>query len=146
VRQLQEKALTDDKCQLGVAFVTFVNRETAQMAAQCVIRHDDLFHPVAKRWVCDPAPCPETVNWEKLHVSHLQRWIVSALVNVATFFLIFFWMIPVSFAASISNLTTLQQVEMLKHFEVLLILLFISSFFSGLSFSRSSRQCFASCN
>ncbi len=99
-----------ESAESGACFVTFKDRKTAQVAAQVVLKHTPLYYPIQKSWVSDAAPAPTTVLWENLHVSHIVRWLISLGVNVATFLLIFFWMIPIGFASSISNLTVLSQV------------------------------------
>jgi calcium permeable stress-gated cation channel len=106
----QEQQQPSDLKDTGCAFVTFADRVTAQVAAQCVLKHDSLLHPLMKSWACDAAPAPMTVLWKNLWVPHMLRWMLSLAVNAATFVLIFFWMIPVGFASSVSNLTTLSQV------------------------------------
>ncbi len=81
-------------------------RAAAQMAAQSVWRHQQqpVRHPLVKQWITEYAVAPEVVNWPKLHVTHTERWFRKLLVNVLTFFLVFFWMIPVVFASGLANL------------------------------------------
>jgi hypothetical protein len=94
----------------GCCFVTFKDRVTAQVAAQSILKHDTLKHPLMKAWVCDPgissflvctfllvnylaAPSPQTVLWHNLWVPHLLRWFVGFLQwkqNFKSFFFFFF--------------------------------------------------------
>jgi RNA recognition motif-containing protein len=53
------------------------------------------------------APMPESILWDNLNVEFYQRWLRSCVVNVLTFLLIFFWMIPIGFAVTVSNLNNL---------------------------------------
>ena len=52
---------------------------------------------------------PETILWDNLNIEFAQRWARACVVNVVTFLLIFFWMIPIGFAVSISNLDNLMK-------------------------------------
>ncbi len=79
-------------------------RAEAQKAAQSVLRHRDQKHPLDKTWVTQLAPAPDTVNWDKLSVTHVARWVRRLIVNILTFLLVFFWMVPVAFASSLANL------------------------------------------
>ncbi len=93
-----------------VAFVTFKTIVAAQMASQVVLTEQQFQHPLEKQMIVEPAPAPETVAWKALHVSHMNRFVRCIFVNIVTFLLIFFWMIPVAFASSLANLTTLTAV------------------------------------
>lgn len=125
----------------GTAFVLFKDRITAQLAvrAQTNFKAIDYRYPLQKSWNVDPAPSLRTVNWEWLHVPHMDRWIRSLIVNAATLLLIFFWMVPVTFVASFTNLQTLSRVPVFSWLLPLVelwpvLLAFIEGFLPGLAF------------
>ncbi len=62
------------------------------------------------RWLVEGAPLPKDVQWGNLHVSSRQGLLRSVLVLVATFWLVLFWSIPVSFLGSLRNLATVPFV------------------------------------
>lgn len=68
----------------------------------------------------DPAPERPDINWVKLGVGHYSRLARSVLINVMTFLLVFFWMIPVTFVSGLCNLGTLSSLKVL-YCELLLI-------------------------
>ena len=88
------------------AFITFTDSNTAKMAVNHNYNTD-----------CDSSLCktnmasvPECAEWTSIGLSFASRAIRKTLVAVATFLLIFFWMIPVVFASSLCNLTTLTSI------------------------------------
>jgi membrane glycosyltransferase len=93
-----------------VAFVTFKSIVTAQMASQVVMTEQQFKHPLEKQMIVEPAPAPESVAWKALHVTHMNRFVRCVIVNILTFLLIFFWMIPVAFASGLASFTTLSAV------------------------------------
>jgi hypothetical protein len=118
-RLLEETAICETKTQRAVheakyagvaAFVTFKSIAAAQLASQTVFAEQLFKQPLEKQMIVEPAPAPETVAWKALHVTHLSRFIRCVIVNILTFLLIFFWMIPVAFASSLANLTTLSTI------------------------------------
>lgn len=97
----------DTKKRLPVLFVTFADIITAQKAAQCLIRTAPLKLCLQESWKVDRAPPPASVNWRALRIGYLERFVREIVVLVATVLLVFFWAIPVTFAASLANLTVL---------------------------------------
>lgn len=65
--------------------------------------------PHALRWRVSQAPEPEEVVWKNLHIPAWQRAIRRGVVAVLTFLLIVFYMIPISFVASLTTLENLEE-------------------------------------
>merc|ERR1711991_985359 len=104
--------MVDTEYEAGVGFVCFKDTATAKIAASTLV-HEAITSKkscIDQYWAVEPAPHPKTVDWSALRVNHVPRWIRSLIVNIVTFLLIFFWMIPVTFAASLANLQTLSTV------------------------------------
>jgi uncharacterized membrane protein YkgB len=131
-----QRAVHEAKYAGVAAFVTFKSIAAAQMASQTVLSEQLFQQPLEKQMIVEPAPAPEAVAWKALHVTHLSRFVRCVIVNIATFLLIFFWMIPVAFASSLANLTTLSTI-----LPFLVPILSISAFIKVLRFS--SRVAFA---
>eukprot|EP00041_Stephanoeca_diplocostata_P034560 m.1184672 g.1184672 ORF g.1184672 m.1184672 type:complete len:805 (+) comp24542_c0_seq2:135-2549(+) len=55
------------------------------------------------------APEPRDVYWPNLKLTHKQRALRTLLVSAATFWLVFFWVIPVTFVASLTTLSALSR-------------------------------------
>lgn len=106
IAELNE-SITAEQKELGPAFpsafVTFKTYDGAATAAQmCQSPKPFLFT------VC-PAPAPGDVFWVNLKLGYKERLIRSSLVTAATFFLISFFMIPVTAVSVLTNLETLEQ-------------------------------------
>ena len=100
-----------EKYGTGVAFVTFKDIRTAQLAAQSQLFEGHLGNnPLAKSWVVDYAPSPPGVQWSHLRIGHKSRLIRCIIVSIATAALVFLWTIPIVFASGFSNLDTLLTV------------------------------------
>lgn len=99
VKEMQKKA----PAVLPAAFVTFSSTYSA--IACCHFDHGD--QPFG--WQCKLAPEPRDVFWTNLHHSRYSRLIRQTLVACAVFMLVFFWMIPVGFVATLSTLDQLAK-------------------------------------
>ena len=74
-----------EKYGTGVAFVTFKDIASAQLAAQSQLFEGHLGNnPLAKSWVVDYAPSPLGVQWLALRIGHMSRFIRCIFVNIAT--------------------------------------------------------------
>jgi hypothetical protein len=102
-----EQKRTRQDLEQDAAFVIFNDRRSATEASQAV------HAPHALRWKVSQAPEPEEVNWNALHIPSWNRATRRTLVNILTFFLVIFYMIPIAFVAS---LTTLENLEKLLPF------------------------------
>ena len=87
------------------AFVTFTDSNTAKLAVNHNYDNNDT--NLCKTSI---ASVPECVEWKSIGLTFASRTIRKTLVAISTFFLIFFWMIPVVFASSLCNLTTLTSI------------------------------------
>lgn len=98
-----EQRHTLQEMQQAAAFVIFSDRRSAAEASQVV------HAPHALRWRVSQAPEPEEVVWKNLHIPAWQRAIRRGVVAVLTFLLIVFYMIPISFVASLTTLENLEE-------------------------------------
>eukprot|EP00042_Codosiga_hollandica_P056903 m.832104 g.832104 ORF g.832104 m.832104 type:complete len:786 (+) comp59457_c0_seq5:31-2388(+) len=102
VRTKQDEFESNPKA-FGVAFVTFQTLKQAAYAQQCVV--SGLPH----LWETHGAVEPRNVLWTNLSLSTLvlsiRHWAALAIV----FFLIFFFMIPIAFVQSLTNLEALGE-------------------------------------
>eukprot|EP01112_Ceratiomyxa_fruticulosa_P018854 TRINITY_DN6089_c0_g1_i1.p1 TRINITY_DN6089_c0_g1~~TRINITY_DN6089_c0_g1_i1.p1 ORF type:complete len:717 (+),score=110.11 TRINITY_DN6089_c0_g1_i1:307-2457(+) len=87
--------------QAPASFVTFPSISEANNFV------NNVHHPVTLR--VTKAPYVNDVRWASFGVSTLQRNLFTALVIVATFFLLFFWAIPVAFVQGLANLDALGR-------------------------------------
>ena len=98
------------KEECGTAFVIFKDRLTAMCASQSIFDYKTYVQPFQASWIIDQAPAPECVIWENLSKSRLNALIRSLVIGIITVLLVVFWMIPIGFASSISNLSMLTRV------------------------------------
>ncbi|GAM17713.1 hypothetical protein SAMD00019534_008880 [Acytostelium subglobosum LB1] len=87
-------------------FAVFNHRSNAKITLQTIM---DKKYPY--KMVTYPAPDPYDVYWKNAGISYksfLQRTLV---VSIFIFFLVFFWMVPITFISGFSNIATLQKVK-----------------------------------
>ncbi|EGC33329.1 hypothetical protein DICPUDRAFT_88828 [Dictyostelium purpureum] len=89
----------------GTGFVVFNQRQIQKEMVQTIM-HEKYQSQFSRYY----APDPNDVFWPNIHIGLKQYYIRLLLVSVFTFFLIFFWMIPVAFLSGFSNLGTLAKV------------------------------------
>ena len=100
LEKLQQEALDQP---VAAAIVTFNSRKTAVLAGQSLHALD------GNLWLTSPAEEPEAMVWSNLSLKKGQRYTASKLVTVVLILLIFFWMIPVFFVASLTTLSNLEK-------------------------------------
>ncbi len=71
-------------------------------------RPQSVFSSEPSEWTVIAAPEPRDVHWDNCRMPHASRDIRTRLFDFATFMLVLFWTIPVTFVAS---LTTLQNLS-----------------------------------
>ncbi|MCO5582898.1 hypothetical protein L7F22_036800 [Adiantum nelumboides] len=119
----QTKVLEDPKALLPVAFVSFKGRWGAAVAAQT----QQTKNPTV--WLTEWAPEPRDVYWRNLSIPFVELTIRKLVMAVAFFFLLFFFMIPITFVQSLANLNGLsQKISFLKPVQEMK---FVSSFLQG---------------
>eukprot|EP00002_Diphylleia_rotans_P030846 TRINITY_DN6381_c0_g1_i2.p1 TRINITY_DN6381_c0_g1~~TRINITY_DN6381_c0_g1_i2.p1 ORF type:complete len:671 (+),score=105.10 TRINITY_DN6381_c0_g1_i2:52-2064(+) len=87
----------------GTAFITFSDALSAISASQSVHHYDSL------NWVVSSAPQAEDIYWENINVQSTQRYVLTLLGEAVTFLVIFFYAIPISFIAALSNSEALSE-------------------------------------
>ncbi|XP_046854082.1 CSC1-like protein At1g62320 isoform X2 [Xenia sp. Carnegie-2017] len=88
---------------LRAAIVTFKTLRDACIASQ-VLWQAKPYHTMIQ-----PAPEYRNIIWENLGLSLFFGWLRWVIITVLLFFLVVFWMIPVSFVQSLVTLESLQK-------------------------------------
>ncbi|KAI8851222.1 hypothetical protein BC829DRAFT_441663 [Chytridium lagenaria] len=91
------------------AFVTFSSQRAAQIASQVLLYTTHNPYSMAIRL----APAPQDIIWSALSMHPLRRSIQSAIVAILATVLTFFWTVPASFVASLTNLDSVAKVPTL---------------------------------
>eukprot|EP00250_Pteridium_aquilinum_P020870 c24973_g1_i1 orf=201-2528(+) len=99
----REHVMDDPKAVLPVAFVSFKGRWGAAVAAQT----QQTKNPTV--WLTGWAPEPSDVYWPNLAIPFVELTIRQLFMRIALFFLVFFFMIPISFVQSLANLDNISQ-------------------------------------
>eukprot|EP00123_Amoebidium_parasiticum_P000769 comp11670_c0_seq1/m.6194 comp11670_c0_seq1/g.6194 ORF comp11670_c0_seq1/g.6194 comp11670_c0_seq1/m.6194 type:complete len:776 (-) comp11670_c0_seq1:261-2588(-) len=86
----------------GSGFVTFMDLSAAAASVQMLHAQD------SEAFLAVPAPEPCDVYWPNLSIPTRVKLVRTVLVAVATFFLVFFYMIPV---AAVQGLTSMQALS-----------------------------------
>ncbi|KAI5076553.1 hypothetical protein GOP47_0008618 [Adiantum capillus-veneris] len=123
IKTERKKVLDDPKALLPVAFVSFKGRWGAAVAAQT----QQTKNPTV--WLTEWAPEPRDVYWRNLSIPVVELTIRKLVMAVAFFFLLFFFMIPITFVQSLANLKGLsEKISFLKPIQDMK---FVSSFLQG---------------
>ncbi|CAO2839700.1 unnamed protein product [Amaranthus hypochondriacus] len=106
----RERVLNDPEAILPAAFVSFKSRWGAAVCAQT----QQSSNPTI--WLTDWASEPRDVYWDNLAIPYVELNIRRLLMAVALFFLIFFFMVPITFVQSLANIDGIEKVfPFLKH-------------------------------
>ena len=97
------RVLKDPKAILPVAFVSFKGRWGAAVAAQT----QQTKNPTT--WLTQWAPEPSDVYWPNLSIPFVQITIRRLVMAILVFFLLFFFMIPITFVQSLANMDKLSN-------------------------------------
>ena len=92
-----------DNPALGSAFVAFGDLRSA-MNAQLVQHHTD-----ARSFTVKPCPSPADVVWHNVGMPARSRFTRKLLIMAASFWLIFFWTVPVGLITSFSQFDNLVR-------------------------------------
>ncbi|KAK9733554.1 hypothetical protein RND81_04G074900 [Saponaria officinalis] len=99
----REKVISDPEAILPAAFVSFRSRWGAAVCAQT----QQTSNPTL--WLTEWAPEPSDVYWNNLAIPYVEHNIRKLFMSVALFFLIFFFMVPITFVQSIANIDGLEK-------------------------------------
>ncbi|KAG6385062.1 hypothetical protein SASPL_153886 [Salvia splendens] len=94
----RNRVTSDPKCIMSAAFVSFKSRWSAAVCAQTQQSRNPTL------WLTDWASEPRDVYWDNLAIPYVSLSIRKLIVIVAFFFLAFFFVIPVSFVQSLTNI------------------------------------------
>jgi hypothetical protein len=99
----RSRVLKDPKTILPVAFVSFKGRWGAAVAAQT----QQTKNPTI--WLTEWAPEPSDVYWPNLSIPFVQITVRRLVMAILMFFLLFFFMIPITFVQSLANVDKLSN-------------------------------------
>lgn len=95
---------------MPAAFVSFKSRWGAAVCAQTQQSRNPTL------WLTNWAAEPSDIYWDNLAIPYVQLNIRKLLMAVALFFLIFFFMVPITFVQSLANIDGIEKVfPFLKH-------------------------------
>ncbi|RZC93947.1 hypothetical protein C5167_016642 [Papaver somniferum] len=100
----RERVMSDPKAIMPAAFVSFKSRWAAAVCAQT----QQSSNPTL--WLTEWAPEPRDVFWSNLAIPFVELSIRRLIMAVATFFLTFFFMIPIAFVQSLANIEGIEKV------------------------------------
>ncbi|XP_021760147.1 CSC1-like protein At4g02900 [Chenopodium quinoa] len=122
------RVLSDPEAILPAAFVSFKNRWGAAVCAQT----QQTRNPTV--WLTEWAPEPSDVYWDNLAIPYVELKIRRLLMAIALFFLIFFYMVPITFVQSLANINGIEKVfPFLKHLvEKEVVTSFIQGYIPGI--------------
>ncbi|KAI5067274.1 hypothetical protein GOP47_0017802 [Adiantum capillus-veneris] len=119
----RERVMDDPKAVLPVAFVSFKGRWGAAVAAQT----QQTKNPTV--WFTDWAPEPSDVYWPNLAIPFVELTVRRLAMAIALFFLVFFFIIPISFVQSLASMDELSK--KLPFLKPIVSLPFINSLIQG---------------
>ncbi|EPS74192.1 hypothetical protein M569_00556, partial [Genlisea aurea] len=100
----RKKVTNDPKAVIPAAFVSFRTRWGAAVCAQT----QQTSNPTV--WLTEWAPEPRDIYWDNLAIPYVQLAVKRLLMAVATFFLTFFFMIPIAFVQSLASVEGIERV------------------------------------
>ncbi|KAI3979872.1 hypothetical protein MKX01_042526 [Papaver californicum] len=100
----RERVMSDPKAIMPAAFVSFKSRWAAAVCAQT----QQSSNPTL--WLTEWAPEPRDVFWSNLAIPFVELSVRRLIMAVATFFLTFFFMIPIAFVQSLANIEGIEKV------------------------------------
>eukprot|EP00730_Choanoeca_flexa_P008176 TRINITY_DN12454_c0_g1_i1.p1 TRINITY_DN12454_c0_g1~~TRINITY_DN12454_c0_g1_i1.p1 ORF type:complete len:666 (+),score=162.36 TRINITY_DN12454_c0_g1_i1:270-2000(+) len=89
---------------LAAGFVIFSNLRAATIAAQVIPTADPAIYETSQ------APEPRDVVWKNLPMSQSMRGYRSKIISMAVAALVVFWLVPVTFVASLTTIENLQNI------------------------------------
>ncbi|CAA3015636.1 calcium permeable stress-gated cation channel 1-like [Olea europaea subsp. europaea] len=119
----RERVKTNPKCIMPAAFVSFKTRWGAAVCAQTQQSRNPTL------WLTEWAPEPRDVYWNNLAIPYVSLSIRRLIIAVASFFLTFFFMIPITIVQSLANIESLEKRA--SFLKVITDIGFIKSFIQG---------------
>ncbi|CAN8237972.1 unnamed protein product [Cochlearia groenlandica] len=120
----RENIMNDQKSIMPASFVSFKTRWAAAVSSQT----QQTRNPT--QWLTEWAPEPRDVYWPNLAMPYVSLTLRRLAMNVAFFFLTFFFMIPIAF---VQSLATIEGIEKVAPFlKVIIEDKFIKSVIQGL--------------
>ncbi|KAJ9169166.1 hypothetical protein P3X46_020627 [Hevea brasiliensis] len=103
IAEEREKVETDPKSVMPAAFVSFKSRWGAAVCAQTQQSRNPTL------WLTEWAPEPRDVYWQNLPIPYVSLAIRRLIMNVAFFFLTFFFMIPIAFVQALASIEGIEK-------------------------------------
>ncbi|KAL4205454.1 hypothetical protein AMTRI_Chr01g114660 [Amborella trichopoda] len=99
----RERVISDPKAIMPAAFVSFRTRWAAAVCAQTQQSRNPTL------WLTEWAPEPRDVYWHNLAIPFVSLTIRRLIIGVTLFFLIFFYIIPITFVQSLANIEAIEK-------------------------------------
>ncbi|OAY25883.1 calcium permeable stress-gated cation channel 1 isoform X1 [Manihot esculenta] len=103
IAEEREKVETDPKSVMPAAFVSFKSRWGAAVCAQTQQSRNPTL------WLTEWASEPRDVYWDNLAIPYVSLAIRRLIMNVAFFFLTFFFMIPIAFVQALASIEGIEK-------------------------------------
>ncbi|XP_044461629.1 calcium permeable stress-gated cation channel 1-like [Mangifera indica] len=103
IAEERKRVVSDPKCIMPAAFVSFKTRWGAAVCAQTQQTRDPTI------WLTGWASEPRDVYWENLAIPYVSLSVRRLISGVAFFFLTFFFMIPIAFVQTLASLEGIEQ-------------------------------------
>ncbi|OAY24601.1 calcium permeable stress-gated cation channel 1 [Manihot esculenta] len=103
IAEEREKVETDPKSIMPAAFVSFKSRWGAAVCAQTQQSRNPTL------WLTEWASEPRDVYWNNLAIPYVSLAIRRLIMNVAFFFLTFFFMIPIAFVQALASIEGIEK-------------------------------------
>lgn len=98
IAEEREKVKSNPKSIMPAAFVSFKTRWGAAVCAQTQQTRNPTI------WLTEWAPEPRDVVWKNLAIPYVHLSVRRLIMNIAFFFLTFFFMIPIAFVQSLASI------------------------------------------
>ncbi|XP_010496174.1 PREDICTED: protein OSCA1 [Camelina sativa] len=100
----RENVVNDEKSIMPASFVSFKTRWAAAVCAQTTQTRNPT------KWLTEWAAEPRDVYWPNLAIPYVSLTVRRLLMNVAFFFLTFFFIIPIAFVQSLATVEGIEKV------------------------------------
>ncbi|KAK1398987.1 Calcium-dependent channel [Heracleum sosnowskyi] len=100
----REKVMSDPNSIMPAAFVSFKSRWGAAVCAQTTQSSNPTI------WLTEWAPEPRDVYWDNLAIPYVKLAVRRLVISFSLFFLVFFFMVPISIVQSMANIEGIEKV------------------------------------
>uniref|UniRef100_A0A1J3JFR4 Protein OSCA1 n=1 Tax=Noccaea caerulescens TaxID=107243 RepID=A0A1J3JFR4_NOCCA len=104
IAEERERVVNDTKSIMPASFVSFKTRWAAAVCAQTTQTRNPT------EWLTEWAPEPRDVFWPNLAMPYVSLTLRRLAMNVAFFFLTFFFIIPIAFVQSLATIEGIEKV------------------------------------